>query len=144
MRWKSEPSASTIATCAPPFTGSTGFLLPISKSRKELNSPTPTRICFPSGDHDGARISPFRVRMDFGDPCESRTKRSAEPSAALYVTAKCSPLRSYAGRYAVPFISKSLFRLHCFIRKDEYLNPKRVYTTCLPSGDQDGVRKLSP
>src|ERR1700740_2709746 len=115
MRWKPEPSAFTTPTWAPPLMGSIGFLLPASSSRNAVKIPTPATICLPSGDQDGPRIRPFWVRMERAGLFLSTMSRLVfAPSGLILVTARCSPLESYAGSHAVLYMSKFGFRLQTF------------------------------
>src|SRR5579863_4190148 len=115
IRWKPEPSAFTIPTCAPPLMGSIGFLPPAVSSRNAVKMPTPTTICLPSGDHDGPRINPFCSRIDrAGLPSSTMNKLVVAPSGLILVTARCSPLGSYAGSHAVLYMSNCGFLLQTF------------------------------
>src|ERR1019366_6594987 len=121
-----------------------GFLLPISKSRKALNSPTPTTICLPSGDQDGPRIKPFCSMMERAGLPSSTRKRVVDRSGLIFVTARCSPLGSYAGNSMVLYRSNFGLRLHCFTGSGLSFEVKRAYTTCAPSGDHEGKRSFAP
>src|SRR5271168_4085226 len=113
IRWKPDPSALTMPTCAPPLIGSIGFLSPDSSSRKAVKIPTPATICLPSGDHDGPRINPFCSRMARpGFPSSTTNRLVVSPLGLIFVTARCSPLGSYAGSQAVVYISNFGSRLH--------------------------------
>src|ERR1700733_2973354 len=145
MRWKPEPSAFTRPTCAPPLMGSMGFLAPPASTRNAGKIPPPATICLPSGDQDGPRIRPFCVRMErAGLPSSTMNRLVVEPSGLILVTARCSPLESYAGSHAVLYISKFGFRLQTLTGSGGCLESKRLETTCLPSGYQDGQRKSLP
>src|ERR1700691_2271970 len=127
MRWKPDPSAFMIPTCAPPLMGSMGFLPPAASSRNAVKIPTPATICLPSGDQDGPRIRPFCVRMErAGLPSSTMNRLVVAPSELILVTARCSPWESYAGSHEVLYISKFGFRLQTLTGSSGCLETKRL------------------
>jgi hypothetical protein len=83
-------------TCSSPFGASIAFSPLPNKAKR----PKPKTICRPSGDHCGPTIPSFRSKMvRAGFPSSMINRRVV--LSGFFVTARCSPVRSYAGNTPV-------------------------------------------